>query len=61
IPDAPIASFVLRMKGGEKSLLENSTSLCGKAAGKARIAMLGQNGAKRTTAPALSAPCKHKR
>jgi hypothetical protein len=58
VPDAPISSFVLRMKGGKKSLLENSTSLCGKKAGKARIAMVGQNGAKRRTSPALRAPCK---
>jgi hypothetical protein len=57
VPDAPITSFVLRMKGGKKSLLENSTSLCGKKAGKARVSMLGQNGSKHNTAPKLSAPC----
>jgi hypothetical protein len=60
IPDAPISSFVLRMKGGKKSLLENSASLCGKAAGKARVAMLGQNGAEHDTAPALAAGCGRK-
>lgn len=60
VPDAPISSFVLRMKGGKKSLLENSTSLCGKAAGKAHVSMLGQNGAHHNTAPKLSARCpKH--
>ena len=60
IPDAPISSFVLKMKGGKKSLLENSTSLCGKAAGKAHVSMLGQNGARHNTAPKLSARCpKH--
>jgi hypothetical protein len=57
IPDAPISSFVLRMKGGKKSLLENSTSLCRKP-GKARVSMIGQNGAKRKLAPVLKAPCK---
>lgn len=61
VPDAPISSFVLRMKGGKKSLLENSASLCGKAAGKAQVSMLGQNGAKHTTAPKLAAPCGKKR
>jgi hypothetical protein len=60
VPDAPITSFVLRMKGGKKSLLENSASLCGKAAGKAQVSMLGQNGAQHTTAPKLAAPCAKK-
>ncbi|HEX4306599.1 MAG TPA: hypothetical protein VHZ54_11210 [Solirubrobacterales bacterium] len=60
IPDAPISSFVLRMKGGKKSLLENSASLCGKAAGKAQVRMLGQNGARHATAPKLNAPCGKK-
>jgi hypothetical protein len=60
VPDAPISSFVLRMKGGKKSLLENSVSLCGKAAGKAQVSMLGQNGVARTTAPKLAAPCTKK-
>jgi hypothetical protein len=57
IPDAPISSFVLRMKGGKKSLLENSANICAKP-GKAQVSMLGQNGAKHTTAPKLAAPCK---
>jgi hypothetical protein len=61
IPDAPFSSFVLRMKGGKKSLLENSASLCGKAAGKAQVSMLGQNGAHHATAPRLAAPCGGKR
>lgn len=60
VPDAPITSFVLRMKGGRKSLLENSISLCGKAP-KARVSMLGQNGARHVTAPKLLAPCAKKR
>jgi hypothetical protein len=57
IPDAPISSFTLRMKGGKKSLLENSTSLCGKKAGKAQVKMRGQNGATHDTAPKLTARC----
>ena len=28
IPDAPVSKFVLRMKGGSKSLLTNSTDIC---------------------------------
>jgi len=61
VPDAPITSFVLRMKGGKKSLLENSASLCGKAAGKAQVSMLGQNGARHTTAPKLGVKCAKRR
>jgi hypothetical protein len=60
VPDAPISSFVLHLKGGKKSLLENSASLCGKAAGKAQVSMLGQNGARHTAAPKLTAPCGKK-
>jgi hypothetical protein len=60
IPDAPITSFVLRMKGGKKSLLENSASLCGKAAGKAQVRMLAQNGARHNIAPKLTVPCRKK-
>jgi hypothetical protein len=56
IPDAPISSFVLRLKGGKKSLLENSASLCGKPA-KARVAMLGQNGDQHRAAVRLAARC----
>jgi hypothetical protein len=57
IPDAPISSFTLRMKGGKKSLLENSTSLCGKKTGKAQVKMRGQNGASHDTAPKLTVRC----
>jgi hypothetical protein len=59
IPDAPISSFTLRMKGGKKSLLENSASLCRKPA-KARVSMIGQNGAKHKVAPKLAAHCGKK-
>jgi hypothetical protein len=48
------------MKGGKKSLLENSTSLCGKAAGKAQVSMRGQNGVRHNIAPKLGVRCpKH--
>jgi hypothetical protein len=60
IPDAPISSFTLRLKGGKKSLLENSASLCGKTAGKAQVSMLGQNGAKHDAAPKLAVACGKK-
>ena len=28
VPDAPVSKFVLRMRGGKKGLLENSTNIC---------------------------------
>ncbi|HEY0280854.1 MAG TPA: hypothetical protein VGC32_21525 [Solirubrobacterales bacterium] len=42
-PDVPLKSFVLNMKGGEKSLLQNSENLCKKAQ-LAVLNMKGQNG-----------------
>jgi hypothetical protein len=42
-PDVPIKSFVLNMRGGEKSLLQNSTNLC-KGPQLAILNMKGQNG-----------------
>ncbi|MBS1678331.1 MAG: hypothetical protein JST08_13210 [Actinobacteria bacterium] len=60
IPDAPISSFVLRMRGGKKSLLENSTSLCRRPE-RAQVSMVGQNGARHDLSPVLGAPCKRHR
>jgi hypothetical protein len=42
-PDVPIKSFVLNMRGGKKSLLQNSTNLC-KSKQLAILNMKGQNG-----------------
>ncbi|MBS1887291.1 MAG: hypothetical protein JSU06_08890 [Actinobacteria bacterium] len=42
-PDVPLKSFVLTMKGGKKSLLQNSTNLC-KSPQLAILNMKGQNG-----------------
>jgi hypothetical protein len=42
-PDVPIKSFVLNMRGGKKSLLQNSTNLC-KSPQLAILNMKGQNG-----------------
>jgi len=43
VPDAPITKFVLRMKGGSKGLLVNSTDIC-RGRHRATVAMRGQNG-----------------
>jgi hypothetical protein len=43
VPDVPIKSFVLNMRGGKKSLLQNSANLC-KSPQLAVLNMKGQNG-----------------
>lgn len=57
VPDAPITSFTLRMKGGKKSLLENSTDLCG-AKHKASVSMVGQNGKRHNVATPVTPSCR---
>jgi hypothetical protein len=43
VPDAPISSFALDLKGGSKGLLQNSESLC-TTPKQASVSMAGQNG-----------------
>lgn len=43
VPDAPVSKFVLKLKGGKKSLIQNSANLC-KVRPKAEVKMTGQNG-----------------
>lgn len=58
VPDAPVSKFVLRMKGGAKGLLVNSTGIC-RAAHKAAVAVRAQNGRKANLRPTLqSHNCK---
>jgi hypothetical protein len=56
VPDAPVTKFVLRMRGGKKSLLVNSRNLC-KATGKAEVKMVGQNGKHHNEAPVVKNSC----
>ena len=58
VPDAPISSFTLRMRGGKKSLLVNSTDICvGKH--RAQVRMVGQNGGRAASSPPVAAAsCK---
>jgi hypothetical protein len=44
-PDVPVKKFILNMKGGEKSLLVNSTNTCAKTQ-RAVLNIKGQNGKK---------------
>jgi hypothetical protein len=56
VPDAPISSFVLRMKGGKQGLIVNSRNLC---AGKnrAKVAFTGHNGKVAKLAPEMKPQC----
>jgi hypothetical protein len=56
VPDAPVSSFTLRMKGGQKSLLVNSTDLC-RQANRATVKMDGQNGKVHDFKPVVGNGC----
>jgi uncharacterized repeat protein (TIGR01451 family) len=52
VPDAPLSKVVLRMRGGKKSLLENSRDICAHAY-RATVKMDGHNGKTHDFHPAL--------
>jgi hypothetical protein len=52
VPDAPVTKFVLRMKGGAKGLLTNSTDVCLKAH-RAQADFTAQNGRAAALRPVL--------
>jgi hypothetical protein len=53
VPDAPVSKFVLRMKGGAKGLLTNSTDIC-RGSHRAALVMRAQNGRRVNARPALT-------
>jgi hypothetical protein len=57
VPDAPVSKFVLKMPGGRKSLLENSTNIC-RGKHRAIVRMVGQNGKVRKLLPEMRVKCK---
>jgi hypothetical protein len=57
VPDAPVSKFVLRMRGGKKSLLVNSRNLCAKTS-RATVQLDGQNGKVRDFNPVVTNDCK---
>jgi hypothetical protein len=59
VPDAPVSKFVLTMKGGKHSLIENSTDICRH---RQRVTGLfrGQNGKSIEVNPLLQVHCKGK-
>ena len=60
VPDAPVTSFVLEMKGGKKGLLENSRNLC-KSTNRVAVQMEAQNGRSHDTRPVLTNSCGKRR
>ncbi len=56
VPDAPVTSFVLTMRGGNKGLLENSTNICSRQH-RAKAHFGGQNDRVSDFAPVLQAGC----
>lgn len=56
VPDAPVTKFVLRMRGGTKSLIVNSTDIC-QAKHRATVQMNGQNGKGLNSHPVLKGSC----
>jgi hypothetical protein len=60
VPDAPVSKFVIRMQGGKKSLLINSTDLC-RGHHRAHVRFDGQNGKLSESTPILANGCKKAR
>jgi hypothetical protein len=60
VPDAPVSKFVLRMQGGKKGLLVNSTDIC-RGKHKATVKMTGQNGKEHNFRTPLKAKCGKKK
>lgn len=56
IPDAPVSSFSLKMQGGKKGLIVNSTNLC-QGSHRADVSFDAQNGKRKVLHPALQASC----
>jgi hypothetical protein len=57
VPDAPVSSFTLAMKGGKKGLLVNSRDLC-KTKNRVTVELEAQNGRKANSKPLLKNGCK---
>jgi len=60
VPDAPVSKFVLRMPGGKKGLLRNSTNIC-RGTHRAIVKMAAQNGRIADSRPLVRAQCGKER
>jgi hypothetical protein len=59
IPDVPVSTVTVDLMGGNKGLLQNTESLCGKKK-KAAVRMVGQNGRRVDSRVTLDAVCTAK-
>jgi hypothetical protein len=59
VPDAPVSRFTLKMLGGKKGLLVNSTNIC-RHTNRAIVAFSGHNGKVRNFNPVVKASCGKK-
>jgi hypothetical protein len=57
LPDVPVSSFTLKMKGGRKGLLINSRDLCQGKPGKLTVRMVGHNNKSSEARPTLGNSC----
>ena len=60
LPDQPVSSFTLRMRGGKKGLLVNSRDIC-KSVNRAVAKFSAHNGRSVTLRPVLKPSCKKKK
>jgi hypothetical protein len=56
VPDAPVSSFALKMKGGAKGLIVNSRNLCA-APSRALVDLTAHNGRRSIKRPAIGVRC----
>jgi len=61
LPDVPVSSFTLKMKGGNKGLLVNSRNLCQGKPGRLTVKMVGQNNKRSDLRPVLGNSCRGKK
>jgi hypothetical protein len=65
LPDVPVSSFTLRMKGGKRGLLVNSRNLCTTREARMDVRMVAQNNRRADRRPVLRSSCRkaghHKR
>jgi hypothetical protein len=60
VPDAPVSKFVLKMQGGKKGLLVNSTNIC-QGTHRATVKMTGQSGKEHNFLQKVEPECRKKK
>jgi hypothetical protein len=60
VPDVPVTSFTLNMRGGKKGLLFNSQNLCASPQ-IAKVSLVGQNAARLNRRTRINTPCRANR